>query len=183
MSVNSSELRLCKVIHQEGETSPLVVARSLVVSSCQTWRVHIHGHLLDPSVIPSLASIPTTLDVSTINLLLSELEKLSTCAGNPDDNFVTLAKSKKGNKFLAANRSVAAYLDVNASVMIDSCEYPVTVRCSKCHLLTADGARCQECMKYRKVLFIHQSRADKVSSTQRSTRVNFRFVIRLIIHM
>ena len=95
MSVDSSDLRLCKVIHQEGETSPLVVARSLVVSSCQTWRVHIHGHLLDPSVIPSLASIPTTLDITTINLLLSELEKLSTCAGNPDDNFVTLAKSRR----------------------------------------------------------------------------------------
>lgn len=176
MSGNSSELRLCVVAYQKDETAPpLVVTRSMVVSCCKTWRVHINGHLLDRSAVPLLAGIPRTLDAGTTSQLLQRLDELDTCAGNPDHKFITFARSKKAGQFLAKDKSVVAFLDDNACVMIDGQEYPVTVRCSKCHLLTK-GVRCVECQRYRKVLFAIKSHAVKDVPAQRSKRVNFRYV-------
>ena len=63
------------------------------------WQVHIHGHLLNPSNIPSLANIPTTLNGDTASLLLKQLSQLRTCVGNPEEKFVHLGKAKKNGCF------------------------------------------------------------------------------------
>ena len=178
---DSLDLRLCTVAYQEDESSPpLVVTRSVVVSSTnRTWRVHVHGHLLDPSAVPLLADIPSTLDSSTTSLLLQRLGELNICIGNPEANFIAIGRSKKNGQFLSADKIIVAYLDSNACVTVDGQEYPVTVRCSKCHLLT-ERVRCQECLRYRKILLAHHSRAVRDLPAQKSKRVNYRLVYEII---
>lgn len=177
VSGSSLDLRLCTVAYQETESSPpLVVTRSLVVSySCRTWQVHIHGNLVNPSIIPTLADIPSKLDATTTSLLLQRLSKLNACSGNPEANFTALANAKKNQQFLSTNKAVVAYLDASAWVTANGKVYPVTVRCSKCHLLTAE-VHCQECHRYRNVLRARCSRALQDSPAQKSKKINYRFV-------
>ena len=127
VSGDDANLRLCEIVYQQaGSSPPLVVARSLVVdSSSRTWRVHIHGHQLDPSLVPTLVTVPSTLNGSSTSLLLQQLNQLKTCAGNPDVRFVTLAESRKNGRFLSSDKAVVAYLDSSACVTVDGQEFPV----------------------------------------------------------
>ena len=176
VSGDDANLRLCEIVYQQaGSSPPLVVARSLVVdSSSRTWRVHIHGHQLDPSLVPTLVTVPSTLNGSSTSLLLQQLNQLKTCAGNPDVRFVTLAESRKNGRFLSSDKAVVAYLDSSACVTVDGQEFPVTVRCSMCCLLT-ERVRCSECARYRKVLISTYHRAIQDLPTKRSVKVNYRF--------
>ena len=177
VSGDSSDVRLCQIAYQEQEhCPPLVVTRSLVISRVsQMWQVHIHGHLLNPSNIPSLANIPTTLNGDTASLLLKQLSQLRTCVGNPEEKFVSLGKAKKNSCFLSPNKEMVAYLDEYACVTLQNQVYTATVRSSKCHLLT-DEERCPVCSKYRKNLLAQHSRALRVQTRQRPKQTNFRWV-------
>ena len=81
------------VTYQELEgCSPLVVTRSLIVKQDYTWVLNVHGHLVDPSKISSLALIPHNLTRDSATLLLSRLAELNTCVGNPEPKFVSLGR-------------------------------------------------------------------------------------------
>ena len=71
--------------------------------------------------------------------------------GNPEQKFTVLGEAKKNGRFLSVGKEVVAYVDSNACVEVGRHQYPSTVRCSKCHLLT-DDMRCPECVTYRKNL-------------------------------
>ena len=114
--------------------------------------VHINGHLLDPARISSIADVPTTVDSNATTSLLEQLGKLKTCAEKPDEQFVSLAKTRKNGCFLSSTKEVMAYLDTNACVAFDGQTYPAIVRSSKCLLLSI-SERCVECSSYRKTLF------------------------------
>ena len=63
VSGTALDKRFCIVTYQQVKDSPpLVVTHSLVIDGTHhTWQVHVHGHLVDPSVIPTLANIPNNL--------------------------------------------------------------------------------------------------------------------------
>ena len=93
-----SDLHLCVVEHKtcEDSSSPLVVTLSVVIIKFeQTWHVHIHGNQVNPFLIPSLADIPDKLSDSTTSLLLSWINDLKICTGNPEAIFVELGRKKK----------------------------------------------------------------------------------------
>ena len=163
-------MRLCQVTYQESleHCPPLVVTRSLVVSQTnQTWKVHVNGHLLDPARVSSLADVPTTMDSNTTTSLLEQLGQLKTCAGNPDEQFMSLAKARKNGCFLSSSKEVMAYLDTNACVSCKGQTYPATVRTSKCLLLSINE-RCVECSSYRKTLFALHYRALRQAAANKS---------------
>ena len=175
VSVDSPDLRLCVVTYQGAADAPcpIVVTHSLVVDTSRTWKVHIHGHLVDTTVIPLLADTPSTLDGSSTSSLLQKISELNICAGNPDPKFIDLEKARKNAQFLSTSKSVVAYLDRSACVSVNRQEYAVTVRCTKCHLLTSE-VRCQECSDYRRTLHLFQSHAVLRDTAKTSTSVNYR---------
>ena len=97
VSGTNSNICLCQIAYQGSieDYPPLVGTRSLIVQSDMTWNIHINGHLLCAAENPSLADIPETIDTDTIMLLLDKLGHLTTCPGNPDKQFVSLAKMRK----------------------------------------------------------------------------------------
>ena len=103
MCNSDADKRFCVVTYQKVDGSaPLVVTRSLVVNGTdRTWQLHIHGHLVNTSAVSSLLPFPSQLDNdSVISELLSTVDKLATCVGNPEPIYVTLGKAKKtGNSF------------------------------------------------------------------------------------
>ena len=68
------------------------MTRSLIVKQDYTWVLNVHGHLVDPSKISSLALIPHNLTRDSATLLLSRLAELNTCVGNPEPKFVSLGR-------------------------------------------------------------------------------------------
>ncbi len=53
---------------------------------------------------------PTNLNAESLNKLLSMLESLKICAGQPDLTYVAMVKDKKG-KILSRDGSIAAQID------------------------------------------------------------------------
>ena len=181
VSGDSQELRLCVVTHQGAADAPcpLVISHSVVVDTSRSWKVHVHGHLVDTTAIPLLADTPSTLDGSSTTSLLQKISRLNICAGNPDPKFIDLAKTRKNAQFLSASKSVVAYLDRSACVSVNCQYYAVTVRCTKCHLLTCK-VRCQECLDYRRTLNLFQSRLTQKDTAKASTSVNHRYSLALL---
>ena len=70
----------------------------------------------------------------TLQLLLSTIDNLHVCAGQPDAHFLEMAEAKKGT-LKSINGSVAAYVDNNAPVEVDGKSYIKTLRSSGCLLL------------------------------------------------
>ena len=141
-----------------------------------TWKIHINGHLLCAAEIPSLADIPETIDTNTIMLLLDKFGHLTTCPGNPDKQFVSLAKMRKNGQFLSNKKDeVWAYLDTNACVTNGDHTSYGTVHSSKCLLLTNEK-RCRECLSYRKTL-LALSLKTRTNKRESGTHTNFRSVL------
>ena len=181
VSFGSPDLRLCSVTYQELEgCSPLVVTRSLIVKQDYTWVLNVHGHPVDPSNISSLALIPHNLTRDLATLLLSRLEELNTCVGNPEPKFVSLGEAKKKGQLKSLEKEVVAYVDSSACVGIGHQQYAHTIRCMKCHLLTTE-VRCSECAAYRKNLLAQHSRARRRSTSVQRRTTNFRCCVCLCL--
>ena len=116
--------------------------------------------------------IQLTHDSAT--LLLSCLEELNTCNGNPEPKFISLGEAKKKGQLLSADKEVVAYIDSSACVSVGDQQYACTIRCTKCHLLTTE-VRCSECALYRKNLLAQHSRATRRNNSAQSKTVNFRY--------
>ena len=174
ISTDTPDMRLCSVSFQEMTgCPPLVVTRSLIIKQDHCWSMHVHGHLVDPSVIQSLALIPSTLDSESATLLLQRIDQLHICAGNPEAKFVALGEKKKNRQFLSSTKEVVAYLETGICVTVKEQQYPSTIRCVSCHLLT-DGTRCSVCSMYRKHLIVQHSRAQKCSTSVQKKKINYR---------
>lgn len=146
-----------------------MVTRSLVINEAtRLWQVHINGHPVDPVVVPQLVDLPAKVNSTSASVLLHYLTMLKTCAGNPDPTYVALGKSKKNAKFMSADGKVVAYLDSNACVYVGEECYPVTVRCSACHLLT-DTVHCDICHQFRHNLCAQHSRSLRIRSASKNT--------------
>ena len=171
---NETELRLCQISRQDiPNIPPLAITRSLVVKSDCSWMLHIHGHRVDPSHIPTYDDTPF-LDPTSTTTLLQKVGSLNTCVGNPDPKIINLAKRKKNGQFLSQKQDVVAYLDVGTCVSIEGQDYPSTVRCSSCNLLT-DGIRCEDCTGYRKTLLTLCSRSNGSGHSVHKSKKNYRY--------
>ena len=164
---SESEQRFCEITRQDiPDTPPLVVARSLVVQPDSSWMVHVHGHQVDQAHILSFLEVPSEICPATTATLLSTVATLAVCAGNPESQFVELAKQKSGN-FLSSTGEVVAYIDKIACVSVEGQQH-LTVRCADCQLLVSkemDSSRCSVCEKYQETLYVLSNRALREEDT------------------
>jgi hypothetical protein len=152
------------------------------VKADYSWMLNVHGHLVDPSGIPSLGNIPPLLDSRSTTTLLQILSSVIVCVGNPDPDIISLCDKKKNKEFLSANRKVIAYLDSGFIVMVDGQEYTRTVRWSTCVILIDDGCiRCESCAKYRKILLTTISRMKRTGKHVQKNEVNYRYMYMYVI--
>lgn len=122
---------------------------------------------------PSRISSPTLL-----SRMITQLNSLSVCAGNPDDQFLQMAHSRKG-VFLNSSNEPTASVDDYFPVKFEGVVYSKTIRSSKCEVLV-DGARCESCKNYRptlRSLYSRWSNRQASCSTQHtsvSSHTNYR---------
>ena len=95
----------------------------------------------------ALQSIPVTLNLQSLETLLTVVDKLNICAGHPELHFIKMLTAKKG-KILAPTGKVSAYLDENTVVNVNSKLYTKTVRTPECEVL-CNTVKCSVCKCYQ----------------------------------
>ena len=109
--------------------------------------------------------------------LVAAIDNLHVCPGHPDDHFVTMVQSRKDKM----NKDVI--LDDRCEVEIEGKNYGITVRHSKCELLT-EALKCPTCTAYHHTLRSMYSRHKKQRCSPRrmmyrsspGSHVNFRYL-------
>ena len=154
------KMLLCKV---SCKTQPLMVTHSLTIHSNLSWLLFVNQHLIDSAVCGPLKSFSGPLTPENLSQLLVEVDRLSICAGQPDDHFVRMVQAKKG-KILSCNGKVVAYVD-STQVEFNGNVYQRTVRTSECEVIS-NSTKCVVCTKYRTNLraMYHRWKKQKSSS-------------------
>ena len=81
------------------------------------------------------------MDSDNLNLLLSVVENLKLCVGQPDPNYVSMVKAKKSS----SDGSVVAVLD-NIPVEFSGKKYLSTIRTAKCEILSKTDKCSVQCV-------------------------------------
>ena len=103
-------------------SQPAVVTICLSIFADLTWRLYVHGKVVSVTGCTALAHTPATLNptftaellsprVHNYVLLLSQIDTLNVCIGNPDHRFSALCERELGELFdiRSAFRVVTAY--------------------------------------------------------------------------
>lgn len=157
------------------------VVQSLTVLPNYTWNIHTHGKCMDVKNCLALKDFPDMItSPSLLKRLILHLGDLHVCAGNPDENFLRLADSRKG-KFHSTNNKPVAFVDNFFPVSYEGIRHDRTVRSSTCEYLVK-LARCESCKKYRSSLRSMYSRwstrqtSDSSKHTSVSSHTNYRYL-------
>ncbi len=124
-----------------------------------------------------LSAIPQKLPIESLKSFLKVIDRLSVCAGQPDEKFVKFIKSKKG-VLIGRKDETVAYLDECVSVTLNGQTYPQTIRSVKCEILVTNG-KCTACKKYRATLRVMSNRYNSrssLSSSDYSSHSNIKFL-------
>ena len=148
-TVNHADV--CKIGHQNTITSqPAVVTTCLSIYKDLSWRLHVHGKVVNIEDCTALADTPVSLSTTSTVELLSLIDRLNVCVGNPDPRFTELCELQ-GGKIKAADGTTSSFTDDFFSISLDGEEYQSTVRSAKCSILT-NNIRCDACKNYRATL-------------------------------
>lgn len=138
------KLQLCKI--PRSCSQPLRIACNVTVHSDLSWSLFVYDKQIVQPMCSALRSFPTLMDSENLNLLLSAVETLKLCVGQPDPNYVSMVKAKKG-KVSSLGGSVVAVLD-NIPVEFSGNKYSSTIRTAKCEILSKTD-KCSVCTRYR----------------------------------
>ena len=88
----------------------------------------------------------------TLSSLLSSIDRLGVCAGQPDTHYVQMISAKHG-VVKSRNGDISATLDDYASVTFNGEVFNQTVRTAKYELFViGNGKKCNSCKAYRATL-------------------------------
>ena len=140
--------------------------------------MHVHGQLVPLHSCTPLNSFPSVLDPATANRLVSLIDTLHVCPGNPEIHFTTLCNSRNGH-IEAADGRVKAFLDTYYPVRMNGQHYSSTMRTTSCALLVT-GTKCTSCKLYRVVLRALRSKTMRCPhATHITSHVNYRYLTTL----
>lgn len=172
---------VCTLGFTDSDRSPSVI-KSLTVLPNYTWKVHVHGKIINVTECLALKEFPTLISSpSLMNRILIQLNNLEVCAGNPDDHFLQMADSRNGVFKNSANE-VAAYVDAFAPISTEGVVHDRTIRTGRCEGLVKELTKCVACNNYRSTLRSLYSRwssrqtSDPGQHTAVSSHTNYRYI-------
>lgn len=173
---------ICKLSSQfSSDRHSLSVTYCLMINSNLSWTLSVHGMKIDAHVRPFLSTISTKLSKkSYVQQLLSLLDNSMVCPGHPDEQFMEMAKAKKGN-LLSRDGKVVVRVDDYSPVTLNGDTYQVTLRFHNCEVLVSND-KCPKCVSYRSTLRKMRHRWSKQKSLTPTCRqssrskINIRFL-------
>ena len=126
-------------------SSSLVVTHSIGIKNDLSWQLFVHGFLVNPVKCGLLSDIPKKMCSKSLEQLL---DKCHICPGNPDNSYIEMVETKKGQLMSKGRQAVTAKIYSFSPVFLKGERYIKTVRVSSCQLLV-EGNRCSTCISYR----------------------------------
>ena len=149
-------------LHTYGDV--VQVTHTLTVNSDLTCRLVVNKRLVNFDSCGALHSFSAPMTQEKLSALLSLLDRLIVCCGQPDDHFVKMVVTSKKGKILSPSGKVAAFVD-NDMVTFKSILHHQTVRTSDCEILSV-SSKCSKCALYRNNLRTMYNRWSKKRSTE-----------------
>ena len=97
-------------------TQPVVVTTCVRIFKNLSCRLFVHGRVVNTSNCVALANLPLTIDAASTAELLSLIDNLNICIGNPEQKFVQLCELN-GDELKAADGKIASFKDSNFPIM------------------------------------------------------------------
>ena len=110
-----------------------------MVNDSAQWSLFVHNHEVT-DVCTALTSIPKTLTPDTLSSLLSSIDCLDVCTGQPDTHYVQMISAKHG-VVKSCNRDISATLDDYAFMTFNGEVFNQTVQTAKCELLVIGNGK------------------------------------------
>ncbi len=124
------------------------VTYTLTVKTDLTCSLIVANHEVNFNCLEALQPYAGPVNQEKLCVLLTILENLNVCCGQPDLHFVKMVLAKKG-AILGQDGRVSAFVD-NEIVMLSGMVYQRTVRTGDCDILCpAPGSKCSKCADYR----------------------------------
>ena len=161
-----NKIHISKLSEASSSTQSSVVTHTLTVHEDLSWTLFVNHHKIEPATCSALASFPSALNSRTLNRLLSSLDQLPVCSGQPDPDFVHMVTDKKG-KILSPKGAVVAYVD-DTPVELHQAVYSKTVRTTDCEII-CHSVTCLSCKKYRSTLRSMHHRLKKQTKPSKYT--------------
>ena len=161
-------------------SQPATVTTCLSIFEDLTWRLYVHGKVVNILSCIALVHIPVTLNATSTMELLSLIDTLNVCVGNPDPKFIALCEMH-GGEFKAADGTLSSFKDDFSPIKFEGEVYKSTVRSTKCSILTED-IKCDMCKNYRATLRALCSRQQRTTDdaiskrTEVSSHTNYRYL-------
>ena len=161
-------------------SQPAVVTTCLSIFTDLTWKLYVHGKVVSVSGCTALAHTPATLNPTFTAELLSQIDTLNVCIGNPDHRFSALCEMH-GGEFKAADGTIASFKDNYYPIKFEDEIYQSTIRSTKCSILT-ENTKCEVCKNYRATLRALCSRQQRTTEdtiskrTDVSSHTNYRYL-------
>ena len=87
------------------------VTHTLTINSDLTFRLVVNKHLVNFDSCSALHSFSAPMTQEKLSALLSLLDRLIVCCGQPNDHFVKMVVTSKKGKILSPAGKVAAFVD------------------------------------------------------------------------
>lgn len=168
----------CKLSPLSGtSTTPVITSHTITIYEDCTWSVHVFSSKLNVIICAALSHFPVHMSLENIPNLITTLDRLPICCGQPDLHFVEMLKARKGKIVSNRGNETVAYVDA-CPVKLNGTNYLETVRSSNCQFI-GNFAKCDACRGYRTNLRTMYNRWQKkkaVDVSSASSHTNERYL-------
>ena len=167
----------CKLSSLSGSSAtPMSVSHTVKVFNDYTWSLHVYSNKVETSTCATLKHFPSHLTSEKLLDVLTTLDRLPVCAGQPDPHFIELLQARKG-KIVSNSGQTVAYLD-SSPVELNGTTHSQTIRSSNCQLIT-NLAKCEACKRYRdnlRTMYNRWQKRSTASISSASSHTNDRYL-------
>ena len=170
---NEAEIH-CMQLRQQHTGTPVMLFHLLMIQNDLTWSLHTANHLVSLDC-PVLSQQPSHLTPDSAQKLVELIDSCNFCIGNSEEQFIELARKRKG-KFLSVSGEPVAYFEEDVCFRVATGEERcATIRHKDCLLLLLTSEVCYVCDKYRNTLRAMLCRQQKSLLQSPHPKMNKRF--------
>ena len=136
----------CVQLRQQQLGIAVIIFHVLLIRRNLTWKLYTVNHIISPES-DVLCQQPTYLTAESAERLIHHIDNCHLCTGKSDNQFVELAKQRKG-KFLTVTGLTIAFLEEGICFSIGEEEQCSTIRHTNCAVLLLTSGVCPTCSNY-----------------------------------
>ena len=156
---NEDEVQ-CIQLRQQHVGTLVMIFHLLLIQSDLTWKLLTANHSVSPEC-PALCQQPSHLTPESAQRLVEVIDSCNFCIGNSEEQFIEMARMRKGKFLSVGGETVANYEEGVCFMTAAGEERCATIRHKDCLLLLSTSEVCFVCDKYCNTLRVMLCRQQK----------------------